>query len=602
MYKTRSLRQQLYLSCLGAFMLAILTLGWFVSETLEDQAYFNATENLENQAILLVEIFRDELVMGEVNALQQSCQAMSAELKSRITVSTSGGLVLADSHDDPSRMERHSYRPEIRQALAGQVGKSRRYSETLNTHMVYVALPVRLEGQVIGVVRVSRQTKNVMSYVESVYQKIILAVVLAMAIVALPAVYFSGRINRLIGQLEKGAAKFAGGELDGEIRVPVWREMVGLTKAINKLAQQMRDGLSDLNRQRQELEAVQSSMVEAVILVDNEQRLISMNKAATRLFRPRQSEFVGRNFIEVIRNTDLQKFVEKAMASDGPIEEDLMIVGQPDMHFQAHGVALRLADGNRMGTLVVLNDITRLKNLEQVRKDLVTNASHELRTPVTSIKGFLETLRDGALEDLDTARRFVDIMIRQSDRLVSIIEDMLTLSEIEKSPVTNPIRLAKVELEGVLEAVKREFLPIAQEKQIDLQVECQQGLLAMVNEHLFHQAVINLVDNAIKYTEPGGKVIVRCSQDGEQLLVCVEDNGIGIPRQHLARIFERFYRVDPGRSRKMGGTGLGLAIVKHIVACHGGEVTVQSSPGAGSRFCIRLPCSGGGVKPLERQE
>jgi len=307
------------------------------------------------------------------------------------------------------------------------------------------------------------------------------------------------------------------------------------------------------------------------------------------LFRPRQTEFAGRNFLEVIRNTDLQGFVKRAAASDAPIEEDIVIIGATDIHLQAHGTALRHADGHRMGTLIVLNNITRLKNLEQIRKDLVSNASHELRTPMTAIKGFLETLRDGALDDPEAARRFVEIMIRQTNRLTSIIEDMLTLSEVEKTSHKGSLRMERVELSSVLHAVQKEFTPLAQEKQIDLQVECEPGLSARINEQLFQQALVNLVDNAIKYTGQGGKVRIVCRREREMTSVCVEDDGIGIPREHLSRIFERFYRVDAGRSRKMGGTGLGLAIVKHIAAAHGGDVSVQSSPGAGSRFCIHLP-------------
>lgn len=592
MYKTRSLRSQLYVSYLAAILLAVGILGWFVAATLKKQAYRDAVENLENQAILLSEMVRSELERGNEKALRQFCQSISTSLKSRITVSTAEGQVLADTQEDPSRMDNHSLRPEIRQALAGSVGTCERYSETLNARMVYVALPIRSESQLIGVVRVSRPVGRVMGSVESVYRSVLLAAVIAMTIAALPTVYFSLRIARLFRQLEEGTKKIANGESIRQIQVPAWQEVAGLVAAIDRLAEQTRDRLEALNRQRQELEAVLSSMVEAVLIVDDGERLINMNRAAALLFKPRLTEFAGRNFMEVIRNVDLQNFVKKALASGDPVEEELVIIGRPDLYLQAHGTALRHANGDRKGTLVVLNDITRLKSLEQIRKDLVTNASHELRTPVTSIKGFLETLRDGALDQPETARRFLDIMIRQSDRLAAIIEDMLTLSEIEKTPTTGAIRLEKVELGAVLNAVRKEFLPIAQEKHIDMQVQFQPDLWAMVNEHLFHQAVLNLVENAIKYTEPGGKVVVRCTQECGFIAVCVQDEGIGIPREHLSRIFERFYRVDAGRSRKMGGTGLGLAIVKHIAAAHGGEVTVQSSPGSGSRFCIHLPTSG----------
>ncbi len=593
----RSLRTQLYVSCLGAMVIAVVSLGWYVAETLKRQAYLDATESLEHQATLLAEFISRDFATTDGEALQPFCESMSSALMSRVTVSNEQGRVLADSHEDPARMDNHAYRPEIRQALAGTVGKSERYSETLNSTMVYVASPIRSEGRLVGIVRVSRPVRSILGSVEGIYRSLILAVIIVMAVAAFPTVYVSLRITDLIRQLEDKVKRLVKGDLGGEIEIPQWREVQGLARAMNQLTELMGDRLSALNRQRQELEAVLGSMLEAVIMIDNEQRIINMNRAAQRLFKPRVREFAGRNFMEVMRNIDLQSFVERALKSEEPIEEDLVIIGQPDMHLQAHGAALLRSDGMRIGTLIVLNNITRLKTLEQTRRDLVTNASHELRTPVTSIKGFLETLRDGAIDEPETARRFLGIMIRQTDRLVSIIEDMLKLSEIERAQSTSGVRLERIELSGLLDAVKREFLPMAQEKQIQLEVQCEYGLTAMVNEHLFHQAIVNLVDNAIKYTQSGGRVKVWCSQENGRTAVCVEDNGIGIPREHQARIFERFYRVDAGRSRKMGGTGLGLAIVKHIVSVHGGEVSVESSPGRGSRFCIRIPATSDVAKP-----
>ncbi len=589
MDKSRTLRWQLYVSYVAAIVISFGTLGWYAATALKEQAFRDTVEILESQALLLSELLKSDLSESETWRAKQIYQAISPSLNSRITITSSDGRVIDDSHEEPSRMDNHAFRPEIKKALAGETGISQRYSYTLNAVMVYVAVPVKQGDRLVGTVRVSRPVGFVLGSLTSIYMGLLVSGIAAIIIAALPTVYFSVRIGKLVRELEDAATRFAEGELTGQIERPVWEEFNGLAGAINRMAEQMRDRLDVLNRKKLELEAVLRSMVEAVLMVDNEERLINMNQAAIALFRPRQTEFSGRNFLEVIRNTDLQSFVQRAATSDVPIEEDIVIIGANDVHLQAHGTALRRADGHRMGTLIVLNNITRLKNLEQIRKDLVSNASHELRTPVTSIKGFLETLRDGALDDPEAARRFVDIMIRQSNRLASIIEDMLTLSEIEKTPQKGSFRVERVELSAVLQAVRKEFTPVAQEKQIDLMVDCQPGLSAMVNEQLFQQAVVNLVDNAIKYTGTGGKVVIQCCSEDRMACVCVEDNGIGIAREHLSRIFERFYRVDAGRSRKMGGTGLGLAIVKHIAAAHGGDVTVQSSPGVGSRFCIHFP-------------
>lgn len=589
MDKSRTLRWQLYVSYVAAIAISFGTLGWYAASSLKEQAFRDAAETLESQALLFSELLKREVEEGKTGQAKQFYQAMGSSLKSRITITAADGRVIDDSHEDPSRMDNHAYRPEVKKALAGETGVSQRYSDTLNAMMVYVAVPVVQGGRLVGTVRVSRPVGYVLGSLASIYVGLLVAAIAAIVIAGLPTVYFSFRIGKLARQLEEAATRFADGDLSRQIEPPLWQEFTGLAAAINRMAEQMRERLDALNRRKLELEAVLSSMVEAVLMVDNEERLINMNQAAIALFRPRQTEFAGRNFLEVIRNTDLQGFVKRAAASDAPIEEDIVIIGATDIHLQAHGTALRHADGHRMGTLIVLNNITRLKNLEQIRKDLVSNASHELRTPMTAIKGFLETLRDGALDDPEAARRFVEIMIRQTNRLTSIIEDMLTLSEVEKTSHKGSLRMERVELSSVLHAVQKEFTPLAQEKQIDLQVECEPGLSARINEQLFQQALVNLVDNAIKYTGQGGKVRIVCRREREMTSVCVEDDGIGIPREHLSRIFERFYRVDAGRSRKMGGTGLGLAIVKHIAAAHGGDVSVQSSPGAGSRFCIHLP-------------
>jgi two-component system, OmpR family, phosphate regulon sensor histidine kinase PhoR len=305
----------------------------------------------------------------------------------------------------------------------------------------------------------------------------------------------------------------------------------------------------------------------------------------------------GRKVKEVVRNTEFNRFVQRTLQGEGPTEAEIVFLGEPDRFLQAHGATLREAGGMRVAALVVLNDITRLKVLETVRRDFVANVSHELRTPITSIKGFLETLRDGAVEDPETRRRFLDIAVKNADRLNMIIDDLLSLARVERDAEMGDIRLETTPLSGVFAAAARVCAENAAGKGIELLFNCEEGATAKINPQLIEQALVNLVDNAIKYGEPGSIVRVDADTTGDEVVLTVTDQGCGISREHLNRIFERFYRVDKARSRTEGGTGLGLSIVKHIAHAHRGSVRVRSSPGEGSAFSIHLPRERERIRP-----
>ena len=286
-------------------------------------------------------------------------------------------------------------------------------------------------------------------------------------------------------------------------------------------------------------------------------------------------------------------FVEAAISSDVPTEREIQIRGAEDRWLHAHSMALCDAQRHKIGSLVVLHEVTRLKRLESVRRDFVANVSHELRTPITSIKGFVETLLDGALADQENASRFLEIVLRQVNRLEAIITDLLILSRVERATGEPISRLDTANVREPLKAAVEMCEKKAGDKQIRIELDCDPGLRAEINAPLLEQAVVNLVDNAVKYSEQGKSVRVSCEQHNGQLLIRVQDEGCGIEPKHLPRLFERFYRVDQARSRELGGTGLGLAIVKHIAIAHGGEVDVQSTVGTGSTFSIKIPANGG---------
>jgi two-component system phosphate regulon sensor histidine kinase PhoR len=319
---------------------------------------------------------------------------------------------------------------------------------------------------------------------------------------------------------------------------------------------------------------------------------VSINRAAADLLALDPGVVLGRPLQEVVRNADLRQFALQAIDCREPVEDDLVLRAARDRTIRVRGTALRDQSGEG-GAVIVLEDITDIRHLENVRRDFVANVSHELKTPVASIKGFVETLLEGRVDAPEDRRRFLEIIARQSDRLGSIIEDLLALSRIEQAEDSGEVPIERVAVVDLIGSVVSECRPRADERSITIDVDCPPDLDAEVNAPLLEQALINLVDNALKYSEPRRTVWLSAAAGaGKTLEFVVRDEGSGIAAEHLPRLFERFYRVDKGRSRRVGGTGLGLSIVKHIVQAHGGTVSVESAPGVGSTFRVVLPASG----------
>ena len=388
-----------------------------------------------------------------------------------------------------------------------------------------------------------------------------------------------------LGQLDFRPRLFAPNQLDA-----VEAELI---KSLNITASQLDLKISHLSRQKTEQDAVLASMVEGVIALDSEGKILRMNKAACELVKADVATYVGRVAEEVVRSAQLQKFIQDATRAPGGIEAELILYDDEERTIRAYGRALRSSIGGASGVLVVLNDVTRLRFLERIRSDFVANVSHELRTPITSIKGFVETLLDGALDSPNDARRFLGIISRQAERLNAIFDDLLSLSKIEQE------KEALVLEPGSLRLLLRSAIQVvearARAKQIELVTQMADDVYVMINPGLLEQAVLNLLANAIQYSEQGSQIDVCVQAISQEIVISVIDRGCGIEPGQLPRIFERFYRVDRGRARQadeVGGTGLGLSIVKHIAEAHGGYTTVDSTVGSGSTFSIHLPVSG----------
>ncbi|MFZ4732345.1 MAG: sensor histidine kinase [Pirellulales bacterium] len=472
-------------------------------------------------------------------------------------------------------------------------GRSRRYDAASGRRLLSVTEAVEAGPAAGTLVRVTLDSREADLQL-SRGQRTLLAWQLVWAAAAVALGYLVAmRIARPVEELSRAAARLAGGADAVPMPGVETRELADLATAIGTLHSQLVERGLTIGRQGTQQQAVLGSMIEGVLAIDSRQRIVSINRAAADLLGLDAAAAIGRPLQDTVRNADLRRFALLAIDCRGPVEDDLLLRGPRDRTIRVRGTALRDVSGEG-GAVIVLNDVTDIQHLENVRRDFVANVSHELKTPVASIKGFVETLLDGAADDPDDARRFLLIIARQADRLGAIIEDLLSLSRIEQQEGAGSLPMERVPLAMVVGTVIADCLPRARDRDIELVGDCPPGLEADVNAPLLEQALINLVDNAIKFSEPGRRIWISAATDAAAttpplLSLAVRDEGCGIEAEHLPRLFERFYRIDRGRSRRLGGTGLGLSIVKHIAQAHGGTVAVESQPGVGSEFTLRLP-------------
>jgi two-component system phosphate regulon sensor histidine kinase PhoR len=587
--RRKRLLWQLYPSYLLITLLCLIAVSLYVSRSLRLFYIDKTKRDLKARASLLEKQVLEKINSEDRKYLDSLVKKLGEEALTRITVILPSGEVIADSQEDPKILENHADRPEIISALAGRVGSSSRFSTTLNKNMLYVAIPILSGDDIVGVIRTSVPLTSITEMLGSIYINIALGVLIAALTAAVVSFLVSRRIARPLEELKKGAELFARGELRYKLPLADSQEIAGLAEAMNQMSVQLADRISAVVRQRNELETVLSSMVEGVLAVDNDERLIGINKAAAKLIGVNKDKVQGRILQEVLRNIDLQQSIRTILSTQQPVEREIVIHNNGDRFLQAHGTILSDAEGKMRGALIVLNDVTRLRRLENIRRDFVANVSHELKTPITSIKGFVETLVDGAINNSYERKKFITIIANQADRLNAIIDDLLTLSRIEQEEEKAELMLTSGKIKEVLESAIHACQVKASEKEIKIELRGDDYISANINPQLLEQAVVNLIDNAIKYSEKKSTVEVELVDADTENIINVRDYGCGIEKKHLPRLFERFYRIDKARSRKLGGTGLGLAIVKHIARVHRGYATVESTPGKGSTFSIHLP-------------
>jgi two-component system, OmpR family, phosphate regulon sensor histidine kinase PhoR len=589
MRKKRRLIWQIYPSYLILLLLSLGAVSWYATNSLHNFFIHRIEADLMAQGQLLKSEVAAFLSPVDAERIDQRCKEVGNNTAARVTLILPDGTVIGDSRETPKFMDNHAGREEIGKALAGETGIATRFSRTLQQNMMYVAQPIIVGKEISAVIRTAIPLTAVEMEIRSLQLKILLGGFLIALAASGVCLFISRRISSPIENMTRVAESYARGDLKLRPDPPDTVELAGLAAALNQMAAQLESRIETVINQRNEYEAVLSSMVEGVIAVDRSQHILSINAAALKMMDLRHVPLKGRNILEAIRNRELYRFVTDALAANDYRERDILLHQEGDTILHMQCIPLRNAGDECIGTLIVLNDVTQIRNLDTVRREFVANVSHEIKTPLTAIKGFVETLLQGAAETPEEREKFLGIIQRHTDRLGAIVEDLLSLARLEQKESDEQenfeIRRIKEIIDTALQVIKGK----ADEKKIGFELSCDQTLKARMDGTLMEQAIVNILDNAVKYSPVESKVHIDVALEKEDLFIHIKDHGPGIPNQHLSRLFERFYRVDKARSRKLGGTGLGLAIVKHICQVHGGKVSVESVPGKGSIFTIRLP-------------
>jgi len=583
---------QFFLSYILVVILSLTAIAWLAIQGFEKFYYHQVGSQLETRA-KLVENQIGKIVEQESNepfiALINSLGQLS---KTRYTIIGKSGIVLADSSKDPSSMENHGLRPEVLMAKDNNAGLATRLSYTLQTKMMYVAIKCTDNNKQAFYIRAALPLTKLQQRFENNAQQLVFWGLLITLIAAGISLLISRKIIGPIKDLTDGAAEFAEGKLNKKLALPSAQEIATLAQTLNLMATQLHDRFEIIGRQRQEQEAMLVAMKEGVIAVDIEENILHINSSACDLFEMDANDASGQKFQALIRKPELVQFLHEILKKETSQEAELIFYKSGEKTILTNGTPLHDDHGQVIGALLVLNDMSKQKQLETIRKEFVANVSHELKTPVTLIQGFVETLLDGAMNDKVNAKNFLDRILNNSKRLNFIIEDLLNLSRIEQIDDTT-LEMEYVDLKELLEQSIAHCSKSIKEKKMTVELSCQSEVKVSVNQNLLEQAIINLIDNALKYSQTSKPIIVKGIVSDSEICIEVEDFGIGIAADQLERLFERFYRVDKGRSRDAGGTGLGLAIVKHIIQAHKGSVAVKSVLNQGTIFILRLPQSQG---------
>ena len=588
--KTFNVKLFIYLPLFLLLAVALLLFAVYRQAVNLEEGYFETVRTgLAARDFLMRDLVTEYIRSGDYNKLRTYCVNAAKQMDMRVTVIDGEGKILAESENDPHFMENHLERPEIAAALAGTASGATRYSSTLGTDMSYYAMPIVIDGKTYCI-RTAVGSARLGVLLKQAFRTILLAGIIGALVATGLAFYLFRLVTHPLDQLRRAAEKVAHGNYDVSLPVPANGEVRTLALALNSMSEELKAKLAKITREKNERDAILSSMTEGVILVKGNGIIKRWNKAAETMFCFSGSSEHELSFAAVTGSRELIRLTEEAKNSDIICEAELTL-NMPDgpRSFIARAGRLNLGEKRRPGVLLVLTDITVIRKLEDFRRDFIADVSHEIKTPLTSIVAAVETL-ENAHGDPEGQARFLKIITQQATRLNALVQDILSLSNLEHKRLSAEQEMPELAVEGVLREAVELCRPRAEEKNIRLNLEIAESVTTSADPQLLEQAVINLIDNAVKYSSENSEVniVLQRTKDG-LVRIDVKDHGIGIANEHQERVFERFYRVDKARSRKLGGTGLGLAIVKHVALLHGGKAGVVSEPGKGSDFYIQFP-------------
>jgi len=584
----RRLRWRLTATYIFLIIISMLVLGAYLLYSLEGYFYNNLETRLKTQAQLACRVIEDIPHDWSTAAMEDMAGKISRDVKARVTIISSSGVVLGDSEKDSRQMENHLDRPEIQEAKRNGIGLAIRHSSTLGIDMMYVAVPISRNNKTVGFMRLALPLTEAKHAFSKLWSAVLIAILLTVICTAPISLMLGKKVTKPIEKLIEFAGQISKGNFNYQASIQSNDEIGELAKTLNQMTATIDEKVKLISEERSKLKTVLANMTSGVILVNKNGYVDLVNPAAEKFLSFMGQKSIGLPHTTVIKNPELSARINEALKKRKAVEKEIKINCPDESTIEVNISPIRDHFGNFTGVIVVLHDITEIRKLEKMRRDFVANVSHELRTPVTAIKGFTETLLDGALYDQAACKEFIEIIDKEVNRLARLIHDLLELSKIEAKQVKLNRRPANIiaVIRDTVNKLQSQIESAGLTMELNLP---DKEIKVNIDQDLIGQVILNLVDNAVKYTPSGGKIQIEVSDKKHDIIVWVRDTGIGIPSKDIERIFERFYRVDKARSRKQGGTGLGLSIVKHIIDIHGGTVGVNSTPGKGSEFFFTLP-------------
>jgi len=600
----RILFRRIILAYLVIAPLLLIILELYLSGAIKD----NYISNLRDGLIIQARLIADRIPGSDTHDLDQFCRDYKEKTGARVTIVDSDGKVLGDSDEPSGKMENHLDRPEIKEADLSDMGTTIRYSRTLQKDLFYLAIAFESDSD-RKFLRLSMPLQDIEKAMNSIRMRIVTATLAVSFLAILLGLIQARRITRSVEEITAFSKEAAAGHFSKRLFLREKGELGELGKNISEMAHELHEKLKLSEEGKQKIEAILRNMSDGLILSDMKGTILLSNEAVSRLFNV-ASSIEGKTIMETLRKAELMDMIDKVAVSRERVSREIEVTHPKDLYLMVTAAPFYAyrKEGELSGIILTFHDITRLRRLEEIRKDFVANVSHEIKTPITAIKGFTETLLDGAIDDRENAHKFLETIKINSERLNSLVTDLLTLSGIELGDIV--IQQHVVNPEEVIDTVFTILAEKSQSKRLYLRKDVAPEIRELkADRDRLIQILLNLVDNGIKFTEQGGVTIkVRSEkvkaknadeteavssasnlQPSASIIVSVEDTGIGIPKKHLTRLGERFYRVDRARSRELGGTGLGLAIVKHLVKAHGWEMEIESTEGQGTTVRILCP-------------